>query len=269
MKTWQVTGKAWSVLRSSLPIVGLIFGIQLILGLIGLPLVNLQDTLSAGQTAFAIILGLVNFFLWPLIQAGCLAFSNDVLSGNTAAVKSPIPRFLDGGKRSYWRVLAFGLLWGLVCVLVVILGAALFAAATALGAKTPAAGVLLVILTLIPLAVAAYLLILTTAAGPMAIVVEHLGVMAAIRRGIRVGRALIWRFILVSLAVTVTLLPAIGLAMLLAYVQGDAAQAQAGWRIVNLLIQSVLNSASVVLFTIAFVLVYRNYLHGSSAATAS
>ena len=266
MKTWQIAGSAWRVTRDSFSVVAAILILQVVLGLLGLPLLNQGGAPTTGQTVLAVILGLGNFLLWPLIQGGVLALANGKLAGQPAAATSPLGALLAGGKAFYLRMLGFGVLWGLMTVLLVIVGAALFTLAAAAGAKTPALGVLIVLAMLAPLGIGAYLLIVLTSTAPVAILVENLKLFAGMRRGLTVGRSIFWKLILVSLAVTVTLLPAIGLAMLLAYVQGDPATISMGWRIVNLVIQSALNAVSIFLFSAAFVQVYRTRIAQPAAA---
>lgn len=266
MKIWQITGTAWRVTRQSLPVVAAILILQVVLGLLGLPLLNQGGAPTTGQTALAVILGLTNFLLWPLIQGGVLALGNDKLAGQPAAITSPIGAFLAGGKAFYLRMLGFGVLWGCLTVLLVIVGAALFTLATVAGAKTPALGVLIVLAMLAPLSIGAYVLIVLTSASPVAIVVEKLKLFAGIRRGLAIGRSIFWKLIVVSLTVTLTLLPGIGLAMLLAYLQGDPATLSLGWRIVNLVVQSALNAVSIFLFSAAFVQVYRTRIAQPAAS---
>ena len=266
MKTWQIVGQAWKQASANLPIVGLIFGIQLVLGLLALPFAGQTENLAGPSMVLAILLGLVNFLIWPLIQGGTLAFANGQTAGQTQG--SPISRFLAGGKQLYLRMLGFGLLWAGLCLVLVIIGVLLFVLAAMPAAQAPALSVILVLIVSVPVALGFYGLILLTAVSPLAIVVEKLGVIPSLRRGFKVGRPALGKLLLVSLCLSLTLMPGVLLVMIPAFMQaGGGAMGTAG-QVLGLMFQSVLNALSMLLFSLAFVHIYRQLIAVTPTATA-
>jgi hypothetical protein len=97
MGTWQIVGKAWKVTLRGFGVVGLVVAVQLVFGLVSLPFVDDINRGTAVGLGVGLLLAIVSFFLWPVIQGGCLSFANATTLPAPAA--SPLASYRQGAGR--------------------------------------------------------------------------------------------------------------------------------------------------------------------------
>ena len=256
---WRMVSGAWRTVTAALPVVGLVAAIQVGLGLASLPFAGQVDPnrLSLGDIVLALLLVLVNFFLFPLIQSGYVSVAQARATGSSA---SPLVSFGEGIRQFYVRLLGLEALITAVMTVggvVVGVGAILLAqGATRIGEPW---GIATALLLLVPVAVLLYLLMLIGSMAPVAICVEHLGVMAAMRRGLAVGRASVGALMLTNLLTLLTLSPAFLLFGLLVAGMDAAAIHSTLAAAVTILLQSLLTAVSTLLFVAAWLAVFRRH----------
>ena len=246
MGTWHVVGKAWQSIRRGLQVVGFIAAIQLILSLAALPFAD--EAIQASP--WVLVLVLAQFFILPLIQGGCLSYANATLVQPPA----PFASFTQGARRLYGRLLGFEALTVGIVLLVAVVTALLLGLASLPADKMPQLAAALWLLAAVPVAIGIYLMFVVVAMAPASIAVENAGVFASVRKGLAVGRALIGKLLLVTLALVVTLVPVILIAMLAAFF---ASPGDLGWTLVVVVLQSMAGALSMVLCALAYIQLYR------------
>jgi len=251
MGTWQIVGTAWRSARKALKVVGFVALVQLVLGLCALPLVGEEPQPTGPQALGVLALVLVQFFLLPLIQGGCLSFANATLIQPPA----PFESFTQGAKRIYLRLLGFEALTLVAVLLLAIVAVVLFGLAS-LPEDNPALGVALTILAAVPVGLGLYLTFLIVTLTPAAIAAEFLGVFAAIKKGLKIGRGALGKLALLTLALGLTLIPAILVPWIPTILRGNAPP-DLGTTLMSLVLQSVVGALSMLLFAVAYVQLYR------------
>ena len=103
---WRMVSGAWKTMAASLPAVGVVAAIQMGVGLVSLPFVGQIDpnNPTPEQVVVGLLLVLVNFFLFPLIQSGYLSVAKARASG---VATSTLADFGDGLRQWYVRLLGF------------------------------------------------------------------------------------------------------------------------------------------------------------------
>ncbi|MBI3320368.1 MAG: hypothetical protein HYZ89_07285 [Candidatus Omnitrophica bacterium] len=266
MGTWRIVTTSWQVMAKNLWLVGVIALFQLILSAIGLPLVAQGNQATGVMLGIGLAIALVQFFVFPLIQGGCLAFAASVPS-QPSSTSSSFSKFVDGAKRLYGKLLGYEALTAVTVLGLAIVAVLLFGLSAVPAQRAEALGIVLVLLASAVVGIGLYLLMMVTTMAPVAIVVERLGVFKGIVKGLRVGRAVLGKLTLVGLMLGLTLLPAIIVMVLPGFFQKDAASMAFGWKVLAILLQSVVTGLATVLFTLAMVQIYQH--HTGQATSAS
>lgn len=265
---WQIVGGSWRTVATALPVVGVVAAIQAVLGLASLPFAGGVDPnqLSAGDVALGLLLVLINFFLFPLIQAGYLAVAQARASGTAG---SPLASFRDGIRQLYLRLLGFETL-----ITVVVMGGGVLAGVVSVLAADGLArlggpwDLVIVLVCLLPVALVVYLLMLIGGMSPVAMCVERLPVFAAIRRGLSIGRASIGTLMGANLILLLTLAPAFLVLGILAGLQLTPAGGGMTWLVVGVVLQAAVTAASTLLFVAAWMAVFRRRTAAGFSPTA-
>ena len=262
MGTWQSVGTSWKVAAHGLAVVGCGAFVNLLAGLAALPLAGQGDRVTAPLLAAGLLLGLVNVLVMPLVQGGYLAFAHSRLSSEPP--RSALASFWEGARRSYGRLLGFEALTIAMIMVLGIVGVLVFGLAGLSAPQGPAVSVTLTLLATAPVGIGLYGVLLITTMAPVSIVVEGLGVGRAIRRGLRVGRAIIGKVVLVTGALLLTLIPAMILVAVPGVLQAGGGATGVVWRFIGVVLQSVATAVSTVLFAVALVQLYRHRTGSSS-----
>ena len=119
--------------------------------------------------------------------------------------------------------------------------------------------VVTMLLIIIPVAAALYFLLLIGGMSPIAICVEGVGVIAAIRRGLAVARASIGTLIGSTLLLLATLLPAFLVFGLVVTGMGATSLPPTVLAVITIVLQSLLTAASTLLFIALWMTVFRQH----------
>jgi len=251
---WQIVTAAWRTTLAGLPVVGVVAAVNLVLGLIALPFVaGAGGQVSGPQAAVGLLLVLVQFFLLPFIQAGCVSFAIDRLKGTTSPA---LASFLQGAKRLYVKLLGFEALTVALLILLAFVSILLFGLSM-LPNIQPGAGVALALVAAVPVSIGLYVLLLILSLGPVAIAVEGLGVFAAVKRALAVGRTAVGRLLLLTLGILATLIPVFLLTSLPDLLDRLGILLGMGNVVFALLLQSGAGALSMVLFIVAYTQLFR------------
>lgn len=262
MGTWRIVATSWQVMVKNMWLVGVIALFQLILSAIGLPLVTEGTPATGLMLGIGLTIAVIQFFAFPFIQGGCIAFAA------SAGPSSSFSSFVDGAKRLYGKLLGYEALTAVIVLGLAIVAVVLFGLSAVPAQQAQAFGIVLVLLASVVVGVGLYLLMMVTTMAPVAIVVERLGVFTGIVKGLRVARAAIGKLLLVGLTLGLTLLPAILVMALPGFLQRDSVSMAMGWKVLAVVLQSVVTGLATVLFTVAMVQIYQ-HATGRVAATSS
>jgi hypothetical protein len=255
MGTWQIVGSSWKLAVQGLAVAGIVAGFSLLVGLAALPF---ADEINQGTVTGAVVgiaLGLVNFFLWPMMQGGCLTFASTPSTQDQQP--KAVQRFWEGAGKLYGRLLGCEALIAAMALVLAVVAVALFLIPFAFVTRSMALSVVLALVATVPVALGAYGLFLIPIMAPVAIAVDGTKVFGAIKRGLKVGRAALGKLVLVVLALTLTVLPAFVIVMIPGFLIASGVDVGVAGRIAAVLLQSLLSGFSTVLFIAAFIQVYR------------
>lgn len=258
MGTWQVVGTSWKVTVKSLGVAGFVTGCYLLFGLLGLPLSGQGVQASVGQALLGLGFLSLYFFIWPLIQGGCLSFVDTRLA--QSSVSPSIASWWQGARKLYGRLLGFLALWTAAFLMWGMVFGIVFVVALAIGsaAQQMTASIIMTLIACIVGGIALYPLIIVSAMAPVAMAVEGGKIFQAITKGWQVGRAMLGRLLLVSLALILTLVPGIILNVLPVMLQGGGAKLGVPGQLIGLVMQSIISALSLFLFSTAYVQLYRS-----------
>ena len=259
MGTWRIVGTSWGITSKNLWLVGLIALFQVLLSAIGLPLVTEGNQATGVMLGVGLAIALIQFFTFPLIQGGCVAFAATE-SSQSPATSSPFARFKEGAIRLYGKLLGYEALTAVMVLGLAIVAVVLFGISTMPAQHAQALSIVLVLLASTVIGIGLYFLMMITTMTPVVIVVERLGVFKGIAKGLRVARATVGKLMLVGLALGLTLIPAF-LVMVLPgflFLQKEGAVMGLGWKLLAMVLQSVVTGLATVLFTLAMVQIYRH-----------
>lgn len=269
MRTWQVVVTSWKTTVQSLSLVGFISGCYLLFGLLGLPFANQGAQPTVGQAVLGLVFFCLYCFTWPLIQGGCLAFVDTRLAQPSAAAS--LGTWWQGAKKLYGRILGLLGLWTLAFLVWGIVFGVVFVVALSMGAASQqeTVSILMTVVACIIGGFALYPLIIISAMAPVATAVDGSTVFQAIGKGWKVGRAGLGKLVLVTLALILTLIPAILVNMLPLLLQGAGAPMVMVGRLLGLVTQSLISALSLFLSSCAYIQIYRAYAGLSPASPSS
>ena len=265
MGTWRIVATSWRVMAKNVWLVGVIALFQLILSAMSLPLLAEGNQATGVMLGIGLAIALTQFFVFPFIPGGCIAFA---ASGSSQQPSASFSRFVDGAKRLYGKLLGYEALTAVTVLGLAIVAVVLFGLSAMPAQQAQALGVVLVLLASVVVGIGLYLLMMVTTMAPVAIVVERLGVFKGIVKGLRVGRAAIGKLMLVGLVLGLTLLPAILVMVLPGFLQQNGAAMALGWKLLAVLLQSVVTGLATVLFTLAMVQIYQHHAGQATAASS-
>lgn len=244
MSIFGCIGKGFSIAKSSLPLVLVLFVFGFVWSLINLPFVGPDGV--AQPTTISAILGVLFIFISIFVQAGSLGYVRDVAKQGS----SNFGAFTQSGTKNYLRLLGLGIIVGLIMLILVVLAVLGFVAGGDQTQPSPIGVALAVILAVLGAIVLLFLFL-----SPYAVVVDGKGVIASLKT----SAGLVKRNFLKVLGVGVILVLlgfVIGFVLgLLMGVLAGALQGRAG-QIVGGLISSGINAYLGVLTTGAFMALY-------------
>lgn len=180
----QAIGKGFSETTKLMKVALIFFAFNLITGLLMLPFAGPDNVGNPRATTMAVLVSIISILIFVFLQGGALALIRDLLKKNSVSLGD----FVANGKKYYLKIL--GLFAIIIAIaLVVVLIVALVAAAIFAAANNPLTrAILAAIITVISIAAAVLLLF------PIySIVVDEIGPLAAIKKGISLSLKNFWK----------------------------------------------------------------------------
>lgn len=261
MGTWKIVGTAWKVSFRGKGGHGLIsmavLGVFLLVGVLDL---LLELSLLPREGIFAIQL-IEQLCITPLLLALCLVSANTQLTASTIATSAK--QIFQHAGSLYLRLLGImalltGVWTGAILMWIVI--------EAALAGQPKVVAVLATLVSMTVIGCAFYAVSLTMAMAPVVIALENSQIIEGIRKGLRMARAHVGKLVLLSVALTLTLIPLICLVSLLDALQSQQAKLRLDEIAANLLVHALLGSLSLQLFTGVLLQLYRSASHPASLA---
>ena len=184
-------------------IIVIFFVFNVIVGLIGLPLSNPANAQNPGVASLSIIVSLVFFLFFILLQGGALALVRDKIK--TSLID--MGKFLEYGKEFYLRILLLLLAYMIIAIGIVIVLSLISAGILLMGDNVITRTLVAAIVTIASVA------IITLLVYPIyAIVAENIGVVEALKKGISVAKDNFWKtmglfivLLIISMAVSLAI----------------------------------------------------------------
>ncbi|MEA3490118.1 MAG: hypothetical protein U9R44_07265 [Candidatus Omnitrophota bacterium] len=185
------------------------FVFNVVIGLISLPLVNPERAGNPGIIAVSVVSSILFFLIFIFLQGGALGTVRDQVKTATASMA----QFTEYGKKFYLRILGLLLLYILIAIGVVLVLSLISAGLLLLGDNIVIRSIVATIVTV------AAIVVITLLVYPIySIVVEDIGALAALKRGVVVAKSNFWRtlglfvmMLLVSLVISLIIGFIIGL----------------------------------------------------------
>lgn len=185
------------------------FVFNVVVGLISLPLANPERAADPGMVAVSIISSILFFLVFFFLQGGALGLVKDQIK----TAYSNIAQFTTYGKAFYLRILGMVLTYILIAVAAVLVLSLVSAAILLIGDNIATRSIVATIVTVVAI------MIITLLIYPIyAIVVDDLGVVPAVKKGISIARSNFWKtlglflvMLLVSLIISIIIGFVVGL----------------------------------------------------------
>ncbi|MFH1381195.1 MAG: hypothetical protein ABIH57_03385 [Candidatus Omnitrophota bacterium] len=175
----EAVKKGFSMSGKLMKVVLIFFILNTIMGLISLPLASPENAGNTGIAAVSIAISIVFFAIFIFLQGGALGLARDTHKTGTADMGN----FSAYGKKYYVRILGLLLLYILIAVGIVLILALIGSGILAIGDSAFTRTLIGVIAALIAFAAITVLLF------PIySIVADDNSIMAALKKGIKIGR---------------------------------------------------------------------------------
>ncbi len=179
MKVLEAVKRGFTEANKLLKVAGIFFAYNVITGLLSLPLANPERAGEAWVIAVAIILAIISFAVFVLIQGGAMGVIKDQIKTG----KNDLSRFIDHGKKYYLRILLLLLMYLLIGIVAVLVLTLLYGFTFLLEGNEVLTALFLMGLVLLSIAVAVFLLY------PLyTIVVEDRSVLESFKKGVKVAK---------------------------------------------------------------------------------
>jgi len=177
-----------------LNVVIIFFVLNVVMGLISLPLANPENVGNPGVAAASLGLSLVFFLIFIYLQGGALGLTRDLHKTGSCSMSG----FVGYGKKYYVKILGLLLIYILIALAIVIVLALIGSGILAIGDNivtrsivgTIAAVVAIVVITLLLLPI-------------YSIVADENSVIQALKKGVRVARENFWKVLGIFLALVI------------------------------------------------------------------
>jgi hypothetical protein len=261
MGTWKIVGTAWKVSFRGKggqgPVSMAVLGVFLLVGALDL----LLELSPLPQEGILIVQLIERLCIAPLLLAVCLVSANTQLTAS--AITATAKQVFQQAGNLYLRLLGTmalltGIWMGVIFMWIVI--------EAALAGQPRVVAILATLVSVTVIGCVFYAVSLTMAMAPVAIALENSRMIEGIRKGLRMARAHLGKLLLVSVALTLTLIPPICLVSLLDALQSQQANLGLDEIAANLLGHALVGSLSLQLFAGVFVQLYRSASHPASLA---
>lgn len=160
------------------------FIFNVVIGLISLPLANPARAGNPGIVAVSIISSIIFFLIFIFLQGGALGLVKDRIKTASASMA----QFTEYGKKFYLRILGLLLLYILIAVGIVLILSLISAGLLLLGDNIVTRSIVATVVTVVAVAV------ITLLVYPIySIVVDDIGALAALKKGVAVAKSNFWK----------------------------------------------------------------------------
>lgn len=180
----EAVKKGFTQTSKLMSVVLVFFVFNLVVGIISLPLANPERADDPGIMAISIVSSLLFFLIFIFLQGGALGLIKDHLKTASASMA----QYTGYGKKFYVRILGLLLLYILIAVGVVLIISLISAGLLLLGDNIATRSIVATIVTVIAIAVITFLVY------PIySIVVDDIGPIAALKKGLSTSKEHFWR----------------------------------------------------------------------------
>lgn len=190
----ETVGKGFLLSKKLIKVVLIFFILNLVMGLIGLPLAAPENAGNPVIAAISFVLTLIFFAIFIFLQGGALGLSRDI--HKTGACE--ISNFVRYGKKYYLKILSLLLLYILIA-----LGIALVLALVGSGALAIANNAFTKTLVTVVSVVVAIIAVVTLLFPVYSIVADENAVLQAVKKGISISRNNFWNVLKLFLLLVV------------------------------------------------------------------
>lgn len=179
----EAVKKGFGLSGKLMKVVTIFFALNVIMGLISLPLARPENAGKPGIIALSFAISAVFFIIFIFLQGGALGLAKDACKTGSA----DFANFVSYGKKYYIRILGLLLLYILIA-----LGLVLILSLVGSGILALANNTFMRTLVGVIAGVVAFLVIVLLLFPIYAIVADEMGVVAALKKGIALGRENFW-----------------------------------------------------------------------------
>lgn len=255
----EAVKKGFSDTGKLLNVVLVFFIFNLVVGLISLPLANPDVAGNPGIVAVSIISSILFFLIFIFLQGGALGLVKDKIKTGAASMA----QFTNYGKTFYLRILMLLLLYILIAVGIVLVLSLISAGLLLLGDNVVTRSLVAAVVTIVAIVV------ITLLVYPIyCIVVDGIGAIAALKKGIITAKQHFWRTLglfLLVLLISLLISLIIGFIVGLISVPLPLVVSQVLITIVNAAVQSYIP----IVMMVAFMSFYLSLATGAQAAPES
>lgn len=250
----EVVKKGFTQTAKLMNVVLIFFIFNVVIGLISLPLTNPANAGNPGIVVASIISSILFFLVFIFLQGGALGTVKDQIKTGSAS----LAQFPVYGKKFYPRILGLLLLYVLIAIGVVLILSLLSAGLLLLGDNVVVRSLVAVIVTL------ASIIIITLIILPIyAIVVDDIGPVSALKKGVSVARNNFGRILGVFV---VLLLVSLIISLIIGFLTGliTIPLGEAAGRILLSVVNAAVQAYIPIVMMVAFMSLYMALTEGSS-----
>lgn len=186
MGIMECVKKGFALSGQLVKVVAMFFALNVIMGLIALPLAGPENAGNPGIAAISFALSLVFFAIFIFLQGGALGVVRDLHKAGAADMS----KFAEYGKKYYLKILGLLLLYILIALAVVLILALVGSGIMAIGDNALTRTIVAAIAT-----AAAIVAIVVLLFPIYSIVADENGVIQALKKGVQTGRENFWRIL--------------------------------------------------------------------------
>ncbi len=184
MGIFEAVKKGFALTSKLMNVVLVFFIFNVVIGLISLPLANPERVGDPGIVAVSIVSSILFFLIFIFLQGGALGLVKDQIKTAMASMA----QFTNYGKKFYLRILGLLLLYILIAVGIVLVLSLISAGLLLLGDNIATRSIVATLITIVAVAV------ITLLVYPIySIVVDDLGTVASLKKGLATAKANFWR----------------------------------------------------------------------------
>lgn len=180
----EAVKKGFSLSGKLLNVVLIFFVLNVVMGLVSLPLARPENAGQPGIAAISFVLSIVFFLIFIFLQGGALGLVRDIYKSGALNMA----KFTEYGKKYYLKILSLLLIYILIAIVLVLVLALIGSGILAIGDNVltrTVIGAIAAVVTLLTIVVLLFPI--------YSIVVDETGVIAALKKGAKLGWDNFWK----------------------------------------------------------------------------